>query len=357
MKQPQRKYLTSDTYDVLLDAIQSGMWENQLPGERYLCEQFQVSRTTLRHALKKLEGAHFIKNQQGKHRKIIYTKPARLKNKRKDFVITIGFLSPIPTRVMAGHTNRKIAEIEHILHQKEFHFKLCIRPGCYSKSPDQALELLMKETQIQCWIIQHSTREMQIWFEKHNIPAVLTGSSHEGISLPFVDRDNAAVCRHAAGLLIARNRKTIYYLALKHSAPGDIQCDVGFKEGVKKDSNVVGRIIRSDTTPEKFRSLLGSLLASNRSPDAYLIDNPSYIFTAVTYFLQKGYRIPEDIAIICRTDSREFSYMTPSIAHYTTAVTELSKRTAASAVKLALGESVEIKGVLLTPDFVPGKSI
>jgi len=62
IKPPQRISLPKETYRVLLEAIENGTWSEFLPGERRLCEQFQVSRPTLRHALLQLEKEGVIRN-------------------------------------------------------------------------------------------------------------------------------------------------------------------------------------------------------------------------------------------------------------------------------------------------------
>ena len=41
---PERNSLLSATTSVLRDAIRAGEWEQELPGERKLCERMQVGR-------------------------------------------------------------------------------------------------------------------------------------------------------------------------------------------------------------------------------------------------------------------------------------------------------------------------
>jgi len=73
---------------------------------------------------------------------------------------------------------------------------------CYSKRPERALERLVLRDPADCWLIRLSTLPKQQWFEEHDVPALLAGTAYPGVNLPYVDIDQGAVSRHAAGLLV-----------------------------------------------------------------------------------------------------------------------------------------------------------
>jgi LacI family transcriptional regulator len=258
---------------------------------------------------------------------------------------------------MFGYTSRKIAAIEHHLHQNELSFELFVRPGCYTKSPAKALETLIEETRIQFWILQGTNLEMQLWFQENHIPAIITGTRFDGIDLPYADVDNSAICRHAVGLLLAKKRKSICYLKSRNMLPGDIRSEHGFMKGINAHKTARGKIARCKDTPEGITNKLDAILESKNKPDAFIMDHPSQAFCIASYLLKKGFRVPEDISLICRTESHDFPFMQPSIAHYARNTHELATRTAELAIKLARGEPVEAKGILIIPDFVPGRSL
>ncbi len=354
MKVPQKRLLATETRAVILEAIQTGVWTTYMPGERTLCERFKISRPTLRQALRQLENEGVIANHQGQRRSILKRAVERSPQEEKT---TIGFLCPTNTKEMFGYTSRKIAAIEHYIHQKDLNFELHVRPGCYTRSPSKALKTLIDETRIEVWILQQTNREMQFWFQKNRIPAVVTGSRFDGIELPSVDVDNAAVCRHAVGLLLAKKRKSICYLKSIKTLPGDLQSETGFMQGVKSYKGVRGKIARCHNTPEGIERKLDAVMESVDQPDSFLVDHTSHAFCAATYLMKRGFRIPEDFPILCRTESFEFAFMRPSIAHYSRNTQELAIRTAEIAIKLAKGEIAESKSVLIIPDFVHGDSI
>jgi len=354
MKIPQKRSLVTETRLVIQEAIQSGLWKEHLPGERLLCERFQVSRPTLRQALKQLEKDGFLSNKQGQHRKIMVTVTKTPVDREKT---TIGYLCPFSTKEMFGYTSRKIAAIEHHIHQNELNFELFIRPGCYNKSPAKALQTLMDETKIHIWILQQTNLEMQLWFQENHIPTIITGTRFDGIDLPYVDVDNSAACRHAVGLLLAKKRKSICFLKSMEMLPGDIQSERGFTQGINKNKSAKGRIARCKDTPEGIANKLDAIMESRNKPDAFIMDEPSQAYCTASYLLQKGFRLPEDFSLICRTESHDFQFMQPSIAHYSRNTPELASRTAELGIKLSKGKAVEAKGILIIPNFVPGRSI
>ena len=308
----------------------------------------------MRQALKQLELEGVISNKQGQRRRILGQTSGNGKSIEKP---VIGFLCPTSTQEMFGHTSRKIAAIEYHIHQMDIGFELLVRPGCYTKTPAKALATLIEDTQIRYWILQSTNLQVQKWFQENNIPAVITGTRFDGIDLPFVDLDNAAVCRHAVGLLLAKKRNTLCYLSISDPLPGDLKSETGFMEGIKRGNGIRGKIARTNGTPDRICSKMDIILESRFPPDALLVDKASHVYSVASHLLGKGYRIPEDIAIICRTESHDFRYLRPSIAHYSTSTEELAKKTAEQAIKLVNGDKIESGGILIIPEFEPGRSL
>ena len=354
MRIPRKKSLVQETYDILLESIRDGVWDDFLPGERSLCERFQISRLTLRQALKQLVREGVISSEQGKQRRILLPGTGRSMGKAQK---SVGYLCSIPTLEMPGYASRSLAVMERIFHQSGIDFQIFARPGCYSRSPGKALKKLVGESNIEYWIVQQSPLEVQAWFQEKGIPAIIAGTTFEGINLPFVDLDNAAVCRHAVGRLIAKKRKNICFLATTPIFAGDIRSENGFMEAIRADKSVTGKVVRSNGTPDGIRQKVSTVLGAQRPPDAFLVDKSSHAYTVIGLLMTLGLRVPKDISVICRTESIDFQYMTPTVAHYSRNIPEVAGRIAELALKLVSGETVRDKGIFLFPDFVPGKSL
>ena len=68
---PHRTSLVAQTVAALASHIERGAWREWLPPERTLCATLQISRTTLRVALKQLEARGLVASQHGAGTRIL----------------------------------------------------------------------------------------------------------------------------------------------------------------------------------------------------------------------------------------------------------------------------------------------
>ena len=71
---PQRATLAAQVCDVLREAIRHGTWPDNLPGELELSRKLQVSRMTLRAALRMLTREGWVSSSQGRRRRVLRRK-------------------------------------------------------------------------------------------------------------------------------------------------------------------------------------------------------------------------------------------------------------------------------------------
>ena len=74
-------------YETLHKGIKSGLYQegDKLPSERKLCEEYNVSRITVREALDRLEKDHLIKREHGKGSFVLGSQYTQLLNKLYSF--------------------------------------------------------------------------------------------------------------------------------------------------------------------------------------------------------------------------------------------------------------------------------
>ena len=93
---PQRVSLVGQTVAAVREGIATGEWTGHLPGELELCERLQVSRVTLRSALRQLTREGLVRARQGSRREII----AGGKKRRPAATPRVVLLSPVPAQAM-----------------------------------------------------------------------------------------------------------------------------------------------------------------------------------------------------------------------------------------------------------------
>ncbi len=313
---PQRTSLVAETVRVLREAVHAGRWPAHLPGERRLCDEWRISRPTLRAALSILAAEGLLEVAQGRPTRV--TAPA-IPTGDPARALQVGLLSPEPLHAMPPVALLWLDELRGLLaadgHLLQVHVG---RSWSGGKNPARALASLVASSPASAWVLYRSTDAMQSWFEQKQIPCVIVGSPFDGIHLPSVDRDYRAVCRHSVGVLRARGHQRICLLIQQPRYAGDRESEAGFLEGVKaaSQSQVTGHIQHHDGSREGQLAALDRLLTARQRPTALIIARSSCALTACTALQQRGIRIPQDMALICRDDDAFLDETVPAIARY-----------------------------------------
>ena len=316
---PQRTSLVAETVRVLRAALLSGRWQEHLPGERRLCDEWHISRPTLRAAVSALAAEGLLSVAHGRPTRVHVPEAGA---KAAPETLSVGLLSPEPLHAMPPFALLWLDELRGRLaaagHLLQVHVG---RSWSAGKNPARALAALTAGASSATWVLYRSTEAMQRWFEEKQVPCVIVGSPFDGIRLPSVDRDYRAVCRHAVGVLRARGHERIALLIQQPRYAGDRESEAGFLEGVQAvpKGALSGGILHHDGTRAGLLQTLERMLQARARPTGLVIAHSACALTACTALQQRGLRIPGDIGIICRDDDLFLDEMVPSIARYSVA--------------------------------------
>ena len=311
---PQRSSLVAETVNVMRRGIESGMWQDYLPGERTLCSMWQISRPTLRSALEILRREKLIEVGHGKRTRVLTPSASRHVS-----TLTVGLLSPEPLHEMppfvtlwVDELRSQLASAGHLLHVQVG------RAGFGNKNPARALEALVNGTPAAAWVLYQTTESMQRWFAERSVPCVVVGSLFPKVSLPAVDRDYRAVCRHAVGLLRHRGHQNLALLIHKQRFGGDLESEVGFEEGLAatQSRNVTGIVLRHDGSNSDICNQLDALLGLRNRPTGILIARSRFALVTLTHLLRRGVKVPGDMGLLCRDDDSFLDHVVPRMARY-----------------------------------------
>lgn len=325
---PQRTSLVAETVRALREAIAAGRWTDDLPGERRLCEEWHISRPTLRAALTALAGEGLVTIAQGRPTRLCDTPPAQARAASES--LTIGLLSPEPLHAMPPYVLLWVDELRSQLASEGHLLQVHVgRAWSGGKNPARALQSLTSTIPAAAWVLYRSTQAMQQWFEEKQVPCVVVGSVFPGTTLPSVDRDHRAVCRHAVGAMAARGHQRVALLIQEPQYAGDHESEAGFLEGLRAAAprGLTGHIQRHDGTREGLLRGLDRLISQPRQrAQAVLVARTSSALTVCTALLQRGLRIPQDVALLCRDDDSFLDETTPQIARYGVPAGAFAKR-------------------------------
>jgi DNA-binding LacI/PurR family transcriptional regulator len=349
---PQRLSLVAQTAQSLRVGIRAGHWRTHLPGERQLCAHFQVGRTTLRAALEELQHQGWLDVAHGKRRRIKTRRSRGSVPKR-----VVGVLSPeghyslsSPALLVLDALQRQLAAggIEIALHASR---------ACFSGRPSRALDELTSRHPAMAWLILGSKEPMQRWFIRRQLPCMVLGTCAPDITLPSLDLDHRATCRHAAGVLWRKGHRRIALVMPRNAFGGHLVSEAGMREALHDISDAHLRILRHDDAPEHLRGLVNQALRDSDPPTAWLVTNPKPAMTVLTYLMHRGKRVPQEAAVISRDDDPFFHAVSPAFARYVINFPSLTRRIAHAIRQLAETGALEPKAIRILPKFIAGETV
>jgi Transcriptional regulators len=353
---PQRLSLVSQTAAYLRSEIEKGVWDEWLPGERALCASLQVSRNTLRSALAQLKHDRVIRSVHGAGNQIaIKNSPRSTRLQSHD----VAFLTPEPLEQLRPMQTLWIDELRAMLSERGCRLHVFHGRQYFRTNPGPALEKLTQQNPHGCWVLILSNEKTQRWFEQHRVPCIVAGSVYPGIDLPFRDIDHRAMCRHAAGVMLAAGHRKIALVIQRSRRAGDVASETGFLEGVRQSSHpdATAVICPHDATVSGISNALRRLMDQRPAPTALLVANPNHYLTIVSRLVQMGRRVPEDVSVVSRDEDPFLSYLVPTPTRYVTNAHAVAKSLLRPLIELLEGGAVTHRAVRIMPNFVRGESL
>lgn len=352
---PQRSSLVAQTAAILGDRIQAGEWRKWLPGEHELCAQLRVSRMTLRRALQQLQRAGLVRSSQGKPREIVIRRRAPAPRLSGRVVL----LTQVPMHFRLPLDAFWVNELRKVLAEAGYHLEVLANRALYGRGFATGLARLREQLQPAGWVLTNSTREMQRWFSRRRLPCIIVGSRHPGVELPFVDKAFRAICRHAAGVFLARGHRRLALLNPASGFAGDLESEEGFREGAAQThrADIQARVVRHDDTVANICRQLDEMMRRPDAPTALLVSRAAYVLTVMGHLMRRGLRLPQDVALIARDHEPFLDSMVPSVARYVQSSQIMAHRICSAVLELLENGLVSPANCLIMPEFKTGETL
>jgi DNA-binding LacI/PurR family transcriptional regulator len=356
MQIPKRITLVSQTAEALRQEIAAGHWRNQLPGERSLAGQFQIARVTLRTAIQQLRREGLIQLVGQRYR---VRNPAAARSPRRRSR-AVAFLTTIPHHLLPLFKLAELANLQRLIQDAGLKLEIVFDPRlAEADNPSARLRQLVAATDAACWVLSSCHASVQRWFMEQPVPAIVTGTRHEGIRLPAVDFDNRAIARHAAGTLLARGHRRVALMLPDSGLAGDRATEQGFREafasGQHADAEPV--VWFHDGTAGGICRALAPFEAGREGPTAVLVSHVQHVLTVLTRLLAHGVHVPREVSLLCLRSDPDLAFLVPSIACYDTDPVLFSQRLGRQTIQLAATGSLRLRQTLIVGRMHPGGSL
>lgn len=351
-KPPQRISLVSLTAQSLLESMQAGHWQGHLPGERELCAKLQVSRHTLRAALAELQRDGHLEVSERQRRRIQLKKTTPKAAHSR----VVAMLSSRPLIAMSPSAVVMVDELRDQLSRAGFTLEMHVAPACFTAKPARALEALTTRSPAAVWILFSSLEPMQSWFLRKQLPCLVVGSSPRGITLPSIDTDYRALCRHAGAMLRRKGHKHIVLIRPEGDFGGDIESENGLVEAMQGGESPKFHVLCHNGTPEHVCALLEKTLRPPNPPTACVVARGAHVITVMMYLQRSGRRIPQDMAVVSRDDETFLQHTVPSVTRYASNPTQFARSVSKAARQFAETGVLPPKAIRLMPQLVRGET-
>ena len=348
--------LAAQVAGALREEIQKGTWTEWLPGERVLTETLQVSRKTLRKAIAQLQREGTIETIHGRGYQI--AKPVAARKARRAEPI-VALLTPEPLEQMRPYTSLWVNRLKTLLIENGEKLVAVDGRKYFSRRPARALEKLLSQQPVACWLLANSTESTQRWFVEKKLSCVIAGSCHPGIDLPHADLDHYALCRHAAGVLLGAGHRQVVLLNERSGRAGDVESEAGFIAGVRESPHrdATPLVIHHEHSPASLLRALHRLLEMPRPPTGMLVSNGASYLTVVTGLAQRKLRVPQDVSVISRDHEPFLSFLVPAPARYAADPRAYAKKLMKLLRQSLRGEAVVPRVTRILPNYVKGESL
>ncbi|MBI5769079.1 MAG: substrate-binding domain-containing protein [Verrucomicrobia bacterium] len=296
---PERTYLSTQAATTLRRAIEEGRWREFLPSERRLCSLLRVSRPTIRAAVHLLAEEGWLKVQQGRRSRLLAGRKSR-RAQRSRLVVLV---STQPVSRWPQSIYHSITEMRVHLTEQGFATEFLLCQARSTTAQCQKIETFLGENPVLCWVLLSVPKDLQLWFSAQRLPALVVGTCHPGVSLPSLDIDYRAVCRHAAGLFLSKGHRRLALIVRDSDRAGDLASEEGFCDAVAHHDacdQARARVVRHNGTVQHLHLRLDDLFNGPQPPTALLVAQPQHTIRVLTYLARRGLTVPGQVSLIGR---------------------------------------------------------
>jgi len=353
MHVPIRHSLIASVAESLREAIESGEFRDHLPGVRHLGRELCVSVPTILEAIKVLEADGAVAVKHGCPTEIIspvVSRGAELEADGKKAVL----LAFSPIKLDELHFRDMIDQL-----RKQGYIVVPHQFGSWKLSLPEMKRLVALHPAA-CWVLMGSPVAAQEFFADRKLTCLIAcGSSGDGVHLPDFEMDFSALYRHVANQFFNLGHRRFHLILGEQSARKNPKCLEAFVAAVRQrepDRKVEDLILTYDNSTEELKALLEKLFGQVEKPTGLCVALVSRYILTQGWLQAKGFRIPEDVSLICRDGDDLMDCIIPVPAHYAYR-TEVYGRRLARAIATLL-ETGRVKDhTLLMPEFVKGDSM
>ncbi|MBI4025427.1 MAG: GntR family transcriptional regulator [Verrucomicrobia bacterium] len=306
--------------------IQSGRWDGDLPPERRIAQEFQVSRPTLHMALRALQKEGLLRTQPRQPWRVARSvcragtgrrfHGSSKRDRRPDVVmLRYGRVKPNLTNVMF-----LTDPLQRKLHALGYGLRIVDPFAHGTKGVEKTLFQWDAEHRPAYYLLASVPPVIHRWFEARKIPTMIFGSRDHNVRMPALDLDTEATVRHAVEHLLRRGHRQIALLNLPSAGVVGARitnetflriCAHEARRGAR------GFIQSCAARPAAVEAAIRRMFARAHPPTAVLVTGDfELVISLYTMLPALGLRIPRDVSVLVLGHSPLLDFLRPFPACY-----------------------------------------
>jgi DNA-binding LacI/PurR family transcriptional regulator len=268
----------------------------------------------------------------------------------------IAVITPRPLLTMTAGSLVMVDDLRDLLSRAGFSLEIHVSAACFTRRPERALESLTRRAPAAAWLLFGSLQQVQQWFVRHRLPCLVLGSCMEGVTLPSVDVDYRATCRHAGAMLCRRGHRSVAFIRTSGNFGGDLESEHGLRESVVTAGGGVLQVLQHNGTAAHICSILDRVLREPNPPTACLVARPAHVLTVMMHLMRQGKNLPKDMTVIARDDDTFLHHAVPAVTRYAVDHAQFAKAVLKAVRQLAETGSLPPKAIRLIPKLIQGET-
>lgn len=353
---PQRTSLVDQTAEAIRQMISSGQWVSVLPGEEALRVKLSVSRVTLRKAHAQLMAQGWI-NAGGRGRNHSINHRIQGPSGTPPGATQVKCLAPFPEIQLVWSSRVIFDKIRQGLAPGGLGLEWEQQAGLWRENPEQRLRELTEASPATVWLLFRASPQIQQWFQSSGLPCVVLGPCHDGLCLPSVKIDYAALARHAAGEAWRLGHHHVALVVFDPAVASARHTMAGLQQSVLRQGQP-GRVtvISDDLTLPGLRREMAAALQEADPPTCFLVSEGAQAFPVLGIFKEMGLRVPGDVSLIVRDYEPFLDRCQPAFSSYRSDWQRFGHSVARLLLQVATGGGAGTQRNII-PKFIPGETL
>lgn len=313
MNPVRRQSLIEQTVSHLRLGIREGRWKGALPGLVRLAKDLDVSRDTVREAVKILEAQGLILSHGHGRRREVSTEEIPERTSLRIGILTWNDLSAeIPSSQWI------LLQLAHDL-EAAGHIPI-FTPFSQVTLHENTTRIIamMVATPVDAWVVMTGSQSLLDWLQQQPVPFLAVGGRLDGRNIASSSMSSAIALEKATKRLIELgHRRVVMVCRPDWIKPDPATLVRNFLAQLAAAGLPAGAYNTPmwEETPAGFQKLLKSIFRLT-PPTALILPTGHHAFAAISFLSQRGLRVPQDVSLLVRSQDAAFDWVQPRIAHF-----------------------------------------